>query len=140
MNTTLEIRNLTRSYKTPNLPFQKAVEDILPGWDVSLAFVGKTRAQKLNKVLRDKTYTPNVLSYRVGNKSGEIIICPAIAERQAPDFELSFNNYQLFLFIHALLHLKGQLHGATMEKAERELLSRFVSVKKPNVSSNRHRN
>lgn len=139
METAVDIRNLTRS-KTPVLPFEKVASHILPGWNISLAFVGETRAQCLNMALRGKTYTPNVLSYAVGKKSGEIIICPSVARKQAPDYQLSTINYQLFLFIHALLHLKGGRHGATMEATERELLSRFVPLKKNNASKNRHRN
>jgi ssRNA-specific RNase YbeY (16S rRNA maturation enzyme) len=38
----------------------------------------------LNKKLRNKTYTPNVLSYAVGEKSGEMIICREVAREAGP--------------------------------------------------------
>ena len=99
--------------------------EVLPGWELSLVFVGPTRAKQLNESLRGKSYTPNVLSYVAGAKSGEIIICPAVAKRQAPDYDLSYKNFIIYLFIHGLLHLKGHPHGATMEKHERALMARF---------------
>ncbi len=139
MKASLDIKNTTRS-KAPSFPFEKAAAQMLPDWDISLVFVGETRAKNLNIALRDKTYTPNVLSYVVGKKSGEIIICPSVARRQAPAYGLSYPHMVGLLFIHALLHLKGRSHGATMDAAEREMLSRFVSLKKTNVSSNRNRN
>lgn len=110
------------------MPFTEAVEALLPGWEVSLVFAGERRAQSLNIALRDKDYVPNVLSYEAGKKHGEIIICPSVAKRQAPSFGLTYPHYALFLFIHGLLHLKGHPHGATMERLERETLSRFIST------------
>ncbi len=124
MATTVDIRNFTRR-ATPRLPFQDAVAAVLPGWDISLVFAGETRAQKLNQALRKKDYVPNVLSYESGPKSGEIIICLSVADRQAPSYGLSPKNYCLYLFIHGLHHLKGHPHGATMEQRERALLARF---------------
>jgi probable rRNA maturation factor len=139
MASTLETRNFTRS-TAPVFPFEKAVETVLPGWNISLVFAGETRAHNLNKQLRNKSYVPNVLSYEVGKNSGEIIICPSIARKQAPEYDLSYTNMVGFLFIHGLLHLKGLSHSATMDKKEREILSRLVTIHKKNVTKNRHRN
>lgn len=119
----LEIRNFTRS-KPPVFPFAKALELILPGWEISLVFAGEQRAQTLNIQLRNKDYVPNVLSYVSGKKSGEIIICPSIAKKQAPSYDLSYAAMVGFLFIHGCFHLKGLRHGATMDKREREVLKR----------------
>jgi probable rRNA maturation factor len=122
----LDIRNFTRS-KSPAFPFQKALEATLPSWEISLVFAGEQRAQSLNIKLRNKDYVPNVLSYVSGKKSGEIIICPSVAKKQARAYELTPTQMTGFLFIHGLLHLKGLPHGATMDKREREILSRFIS-------------
>ena len=137
MASTLDIRNFTRS-TYPRFLFKEAAEAVLPGWEISLVFAGTRRAQKLNKVLRNKEYTPNVLSYESGVRSGEIIICPEVAKRQAPSYELSYPHFVGFLFIHGLLHLKGMRHGATMDTRERELLSRFVTHT-PNGTKNFNR-
>jgi len=138
--TTLDTRNFTRRNPAPGVPFLKIAEAVLPGWDISLVFAGETRAQSLNVALRNRDYIPNVLSYETGSKSGEIIICPAVAKRQAPSYGLSYKNFIAFLFIHGLLHLKGQPHGATMEKQERAILARFLlSTTSLNGTTNRNR-
>ncbi|MDB5189426.1 MAG: hypothetical protein JWL82_383 [Parcubacteria group bacterium] len=142
----LDIRNFTRS-KPPAFPFQKALELVLPGWGVSLVFAGEKRAQKLNVELRGKDYVPNVLSYESGTmerekgkrRSGEIIICPPVAERQAPEYGFSYTQMVGFLFIHGLLHLKGMRHGATMDTQERELLERFNNVTSSDGTTHRNR-
>lgn len=139
MASTLDTRNFTRS-TAPVFPFLTAVETVLPGWTISLVFAGETRARSLNVKLRNKQYIPNVLSYAVGEKSGEIIICPSIAKKQAPKYDLSYTQMVGFLFIHGLLHLKGLSHSATMDRKEREILSRLINVHKKNVSTNRNRN
>lgn len=145
MKSTLDVRNFTRR-AAPGLPYQKIAEAILPGWDISLVFAGETRAQNLNIQLRNKDYVPNVLSYETSitkkERSGEIIICPQVAKRQAPDYGLSASHFIGFLFIHGLLHLKGLPHGTTMDRYEREYLSRFISARtsSPNGPTNRNRN
>lgn len=122
----VSVQNLTRRRSVPRFAYGKVANAVLPGWDISLVFVGEARAKALNQKLRRKSYTPNVLSYVAGTKSGEVIICPAVAERQAPRYKLSTANYVLFLFIHALLHVKGWVHGGTMEKREHKLLAQFA--------------
>jgi rRNA maturation RNase YbeY len=116
--------------------FSKIANEMLPGWDISLVFISPAKARALNKQLRGKTYTPNVLSYKLGEKSGEIFICPAEAAKQAPSFCLPPTAYCLLLFIHGLLHLKGWAHSAKMEKCERKLLVKFAHT---NVATNSHR-
>jgi rRNA maturation RNase YbeY len=132
----VSIKNLTRQNVTvlAGLPFQKIADEVLPDWEISLVFVAPKKAQELNKQLRDKDYTPNVLSYAVGEKSAEIFICPSEATKQAPDFNLEPSTFNLLLFIHGVLHIKGLAHGAKMEKCERDILHRYVEA-----DSDRHR-
>ncbi len=133
------INNRTKQ-KAPAFPFADALSQILPGWEMSLVFVTPAEAKKLNVSLRAKDYTPNVLSYETGTKSGEVLICLSVAKEQAPEYELSYPDFVGFLFIHALLHLKGQRHGATMDKAEREWLSRIAPhTLHETTHRNRHR-
>lgn len=123
---TLDVRNFTRA-SIPRFPYKDALEAILPGWEMSLVFAGRTRAQNMNIALRKKDYVPNVLSYEAGEKSGEIVICLDVAKRQAPEYDLSYTEFVGFLFIHGCLHLKGMQHGDTMDTKERLLLKRFIS-------------
>lgn len=142
----VSIKNMTRSaLGGPRRAFSVVAADVLPGWDLSLVFVSTARAQALNKELRGKSYTPNVLSYVVGDHSGEIIICPAEAKKQAPDYQLSATNFILYLFIHGALHIKGWPHGAKMEQCEQTLMARYATGGARTISkhgtthSNRHR-
>jgi len=145
MRGTLDVRNFTRR-AAPGVPYAKIASAILPGWDLSLVFAGEQRARTLNIQLRNKNYVPNVLSYEASSskkeRSGEIIICPAVAKRQAGDYDLSYSSFIAFLFIHGLLHLKGLPHGTTMDRYERKYLSRFISApnsSSPHGSKNRNR-
>lgn len=123
--TRVEIKNLTRR-SVPRFAYTAVMKAVLPDWEISLVFVGPKKAQGLNQQLRGKSYTPNVLSYELGRKSGEIFICLAEAAKQAPAHAMSERKFVLFLFIHGLLHLKGWAHGGTMEQCERKLLAQFV--------------
>ncbi|MCX6786584.1 MAG: rRNA maturation RNase YbeY [Candidatus Kaiserbacteria bacterium] len=123
------IRNLTRASVGSRAVFSAIANEVLPDWDISLVFISQAKARELNKQLRNKDYTPQVLSYIVGKKSGEIFICPTAAVRQASSYRLSTTDYILLLFIHGALHIKGWAHGATMERCERKLLATYVTTR-----------
>lgn len=121
---TFSVTTTVKSY--PRLPYQKIKEDILGRqYELSLVFVGKTRAQSLNRTHRKKTYVPNVLSFPVTDTVGEIFITPEVAKKEAAAFGMTQNGYIGYLFIHGLLHLKGHTHGSAMEKAEARYTSRY---------------
>ena len=108
------------------LPYEVIKEKVLgKNYNLSLVFVGKKRAATINKQSRNKTYSPNVLSFPLTYTEGEIIICPDTAVAEAKKFNLTHNGYIAFLFIHGLLHLKGHDHGDTMDKLERKYLNAF---------------
>ncbi len=110
----------------PTWPYQAMKDTILgKSYSLSLTFVGKARAQKLNITYRNKDYVPNVLSFPLDAQTGEIYICPEAAKRQAKDFDLSVDGYLAFLFIHGCVHLKGHDHGATMDSLEQKYLRQF---------------
>jgi rRNA maturation RNase YbeY len=142
--TSVSIKNLTRRKSVPRFAYTAIVDTTLPSWDLSLVFVGPTKARALNAQLRGKTYVPNVLSYALGTTSGEIIICLSVAREQAPAYGMSEREYILYLFIHGVLHLKGWAHGATMERCARMLLAQFAkgsarAYPHETTHSNRHR-
>ena len=131
------IKNLTRRpLHSGRRVFSAIAKSVLPDWDISLVFVSQAKARELNEKMRGKNYTPNVLSYVAGKKSAEVIICPSEAAKQAPDFRLSASSFQLLLFIHGVLHIKGWVHGDKMDKCERNLLKRH---EKAHSDGNRHR-
>jgi probable rRNA maturation factor len=123
----VSIQNTTRTpQRGSRLLFTTVASYVLPGWEISLVFVGEKRARSLNRKLRSKSYIPNVLSYALSKKSGEIIICAREADRQAASYEMNKERFILYLFIHGLLHIKGWPHGAKMEKCEKDLLAKFA--------------
>ena len=113
----VSIKNLTR--QNPKVlavrqlanAFAKIAKEIVPGWDISLAFIGPTKARALNKQLRGKTYVPQVLSYIVGEKSGEIFICPSEATKQAPSYNLQPTTPNSPIYIYAVSFPKWTNHA-----------------------------
>lgn len=112
--------------KYPTLPYGEMKEAILgKKYDLSLTFIGKKRALSLNKEHRKATYVPNVLSFPLTDTVGEIYISPEVARKEASKFSMTPDGYIGYLFIHGLLHLKGHLHGGTMETLEKKYVAKF---------------
>ena len=65
----------------------------------------------------------------VNSLVGDIVICPAVAARNAVDHDCSFDDEIALLVVHGVLHLLGWDHvvddeAERMEARERELLAR----------------
>ncbi|MDP9071680.1 MAG: rRNA maturation RNase YbeY [Actinomycetota bacterium] len=61
---------------------------------------------------------------------GDVVICPAVAHRNAPDHAGTYENEIALLLVHGILHLMGMDHvdeqeAEAMERREKELLERF---------------
>lgn len=99
--------------------FEKIKKDILgEDYDLSIAFVGEKKSRELNKHWRNINKATNILSFALGKNKGEIVLCKAVAKREAKNFGRTFRQFLGFLVIHGMLHLKGMQHSSTMEKAE----------------------
>ena len=110
----------------PTLPFEKMKDEILgKTYSLSLIFIGEKRAGTLNKAYRKKSYVPNVLSFPLDTKVGEVYICIKKAKREARQYDMTLKGFVGFLFIHGLLHLKGLDHGDTMTKAEERYKKKY---------------
>ncbi len=121
----ISIANKTRS-KAPRLPFEKIGEAILgKNYELSVAFVTPTDARRIARTYKRKDYAANVLSFRLSKNSGELVICLSTAKSEAADFDRSYPEHVLALFIHGILHLDGHTHGGTMEHEERRLLRKY---------------
>jgi probable rRNA maturation factor len=60
---------------------------------------------------------------------GDVVICPAVAARQAPEHAGSYDDELALLVVHGVLHVLGHDHAdpeetAAMQALERELLDR----------------
>lgn len=61
---------------------------------------------------------------------GDVVVCPAVARRQAEEHDVTAEEEMALLVVHGLLHLLGMDHlesdeAKRMESRERQLLSRF---------------
>jgi probable rRNA maturation factor len=61
---------------------------------------------------------------------GDVVICPAVAARQASGHAGSYEDEVALLLVHGILHVLGMDHAAddervAMQARERELLGRF---------------
>lgn len=125
MEATFAVLNTTKT-PLPRLPFEKMKNSILGNrYAVSFVCVGPARAKAVNMKWRKKSYVPNVLAFEVDTNQGEIYLCASVAEKEAPEYGHTTRQHIAYLFIHALLHLKGHAHGDTMERAEVRYMRRF---------------
>ncbi len=91
---------------------------------ISLAFVSKSKMQKLNMEFAKNDYPTDVLSFSYpGNIisaqdiSGEVVICTSIAASQAKENSTDFVSEVALLFAHGLMHLAGMDHQTEPEQA-----------------------
>jgi probable rRNA maturation factor len=61
---------------------------------------------------------------------GDVVICPTVAARQAPEHHVTFEDELALLVVHGILHLLNYDHAEeqeaqAMRRRERELLERF---------------
>ena len=123
----LEISNTTKqSPISKKSDFVVMSEKILgKKYDLSLVFVGEKKAKQINQEYRNKSYVPNILSFPLSDSEGEIFICLKNIKKECKDFEMTPHQYEIFLFIHGCLHLKGLDHGSEMEKLEKKFIKIF---------------
>jgi len=121
----VSIRNITRRL-LPHLPYQDIARAILGRkYDLSLVLCASTLSRRLSRERRGKDKPGNVISFPLGEASGEIFLDLALIKREAKEQGIECDDYTLFLFIHGCLHLAGMEHGATMERREQNLVRRF---------------
>ena len=128
--------------------------------ELSILFVDETAMAELNKRFLGKDGPTDVLAFPIdddvyeGGRSpdslgpgpgvdpdsddmptllGDVVICPAVAARNAPDHAGTYDAEMALLIVHGVLHLLGMDHEASqeaeaMEARERELLARFHSA------------
>jgi len=124
------ITNKTRNESPLSGSFFKKIKNKIVGqnYSLSLVFVGDKFSQKLNLKHRGKNKPANVLSFSIDKEVGEIFLNIGRAKKEAPKYELSQKNFIIFLFIHALLHLKNYEHGTRMSEQEKYWLKKFKTT------------
>ncbi len=108
------------------LVFAKMKEAVLgKDYDLSLAFIGRNKIRKLNKLYRGADKATDILSFPLSDKEGEIFICEEIALKEGFHFGRKYENFIKYLFIHGLIHLKGLKHSSKMESEEKKFRDKF---------------
>ena len=112
--------------------------------------MGEEEGRQLNRDFRGKDYATNVLTFPMdmpdlGADSGlpvfmaDIVICPAVVEREATEQNKDPIEHLAHLVIHGCLHAQGYVHESDnqaelMENREIEILKRF-KISNPYVTS-----
>jgi probable rRNA maturation factor len=133
-------------------------ERIPPDAEVALIFVDEDSITDLNQRFLDGSGVTDVLAFPIdddlvpggrrpdeGGRGpgspaepdedpplvlGDVVICPAVAARQAPEHDASVDDELALLVVHGILHLLNYDHAEereahTMRRRERELLELF---------------
>jgi len=122
---TFSATNLAKVAK-PRLPY-KSIATIILGsrYRLSLVFTDKKLIRTLNARYRKKRGPTNVLAFSFAKNEGELFLCTSIISYEAKSLHVPLRPYVAYIFIHGLLHLKGERHGSTMKVKERGLLKKF---------------
>lgn len=118
---------------------------------INLSICGNYKIKKLNKEFRNKDKVTDVLSFPLQDdvrnnhldaffpqvELGDIYISKEVCQKQSKEFNLSFEEEFIHLFIHGVLHLLGYDHE--INEAEEKLmfsleekLLKFISKTKNN--------
>ena len=110
--------------------------------ELSMAFVGEPAMADVNRRYAGSDEPTDVLAFpmddgpsRVSKDGppvlvGDVVICPAVAARNAAGHSGTYEHELALLVVHGILHLLGMDHteageAAVMQRRERELLDRF---------------
>lgn len=132
--------SMTRRGRTflTRVPFEKLARASLPPrYSLSLVLCDDSLARTLGrKYLQKKMragYAPNVLSFPLEKKEGEIFLNLAKAKREAKELGIAPSDRAAHLLVHGCLHLRGIPHGKTMDASEDRILRRFKFKKSEDV-------
>jgi len=97
---------------------------------VTLRFVGRREARRLNQRFRRRDYATNVLTFvydDVVPLAGDVVLCVPVLAREASSQGKTLRAHCAHLVIHGMLHLQGYDHrrradATRMETRERALL------------------
>lgn len=89
--------------------------------ELTLVFLEKKPAQKINSEFRGKDYATDVLSFESMDSSslGELVLCPEVLKRQAREHHLSYRDELGYMVLHGILHLLGYDHETDEAEARK---------------------
>ena len=88
---------------------------------LTLVFLNRSEAAKLNLEFRGKNYATDVLSFESLEEEslGELVFCYDVLVAQAKEHKLPLRDELAYLMLHGLLHLLGFEHEQGGEEAEK---------------------
>lgn len=88
---------------------------------VTVVFLNRPAARKLNREFRDRDYATDVLSFPSVEPQwlGELVICPQVVEKAARAHRLSFKAELGYVLLHGVLHLLGYDHEGPKAQAKK---------------------
>lgn len=131
--------------------------DVRPGSELSLLFVDEAAMAELNERHMGSEGPTDVLAFPIDDELvepgrwpdngdpgpdrptldldelpvllGDVVVCPSVAARQAPEHDVDVDDEIALLVVHGILHVLGMDHAedeerAAMQARERELLDR----------------
>jgi len=135
-----------------------AAQGVKADSELSMLFVDEDSMAELNKRFLGKDGPTDVLAFPIGdddvveggrspdslgpgtgvdlessdppNLLGDVVVCPAVAARNAPAHAGTYDDEMALLVVHGILHILGMDHidneeAEAMEARERELLEQF---------------
>lgn len=87
--------------------------------ELTLVFLDKKPAQKINLEFRGKNYATDVLSFDSMDPGslGELVLCPEVLKRQSKEHGLTYQQELGYMLLHGVLHLLGYDHETGEEDA-----------------------
>ena len=88
--------------------------------ELTLVFLNRGAAKKLNKDFRGKNYATDVLSFLSMDEEslGELVVCPHVLRAQAKEHGLTYKLELGYMILHGLLHLLGYDHEKNKAEAD----------------------
>lgn len=111
--------------------------------ELSLVFLDKNLAKRINWQYRQKDYATDVLSFASDDPDsfGELVLCPEVIVEQAKQHKLSFELEMTYMIIHGILHLLGFDHERSpdeekkMFKIQDEIFEQHFRVKEATTAT-----
>ncbi len=101
------VKKISSSLEKKNI-----VDKVVSGKELTLVFLDKLSAKKLNWQYRQKDYPTDILSFESGDPEslGELVFCPEVLETQAKEHKQTFDQELGLMLVHGVLHLLGFDH------------------------------
>lgn len=123
---------------TSSLTKKKILDKDKAGREITLVFLGKLEAKRLNWQYRQKDYPTDILSFDsvTPESIGELIFCPEVLQTQAVEHKKTFEQELGLMLIHGILHLLGFDHERGEDDAKKmfaiqeDLFGELFSAKK----------